>query len=111
MENKSRTRLLGMLGFAMRAGKIIIGTDSVTAALPAKGAKSVRLVILASDASEATKNKIKYKCEFYQKTVIVVNITGDELGRLLGKLYAPMVTAITDDRFAEEILKAHKALS
>ena len=28
---------------------------------------------------------------------------GDELGRLLGKLYAPAVVAITDDRFAKEI--------
>ncbi len=111
MENKNRTRLFGMLGFAMRAGKIIIGTDQVISALPAKGAKSPRLVILAADASAGTKKKITYKCEFYQKKLIVTDINGEELGKTLGKLYTPAVIAITDDRFAEEILKAQKALS
>ncbi len=100
-----------MLGFAMRAGKIIIGTESVISALPAKGAKSPRLVIIACDASDGTKKKITCKCEFYEKTKIVTDINGDELGRILGKLYSPAAIAITDDRFAEEILKAHSALS
>ncbi len=100
-----------MLGFAMRAGKVIIGTDQVISALPAKGAKSVRLVIIASDASDGTKKKLACKCEFYEKTNITADISGEELGRMLGKLYAPAVIAITDDRFADEILKAHTALS
>ena len=34
-----------------------------------------------------------------------------ELGRLLGKLYAPAVIAITDERFADEIVRALDALS
>ncbi len=100
-----------MLGFAMRAGKIIIGTDPIISALPAKGEKSVKLVILACDASDGTKKKMTYKTEFYKKTKIVIDIDRAELGRILGKLYAPAVIAITDDRFAEEILKAHEALS
>ena len=36
----------------------------------------------------------------------MINIDSSELGRLLGKLYAPATVAIIDDRFAEEISKA-----
>ncbi len=100
-----------MLGFAMRAGRVIIGTDAVISALSVRGAKAVRLVIVASNASDGTKNRIAHKCEFYNKTKITADIDSSELGRLLGKLYAPAVIAITDDRFAEELIKAHTALS
>jgi hypothetical protein len=33
----------------------------------------------------------------------------EELGRMLGKLYAPAVIAITDERFANEIARALNA--
>ena len=32
-----------------------------------------------------------------------------ELGRLLGKTYAPAAVAVTDDGFAREILNAHSS--
>ncbi len=106
MEKNDLTRFRGMLGFAMRAGKIIIGTDSVVSALSKSGDKAVRLVLLARDASDGTNKKLTYKCEFYNKEIIVTPLSGEELGALLGKLYVPMVLAITDDRFAEELKKA-----
>ena len=95
-----------MLGFAMRAGKVIIGTELVCAALSKRGAKSPRLVLVATTASDGTKKKIFTKCEFYGVKVIEINEDGESLGRLLGKLYAPAVIAIADDRFAEEIRRA-----
>lgn len=103
MNNKSETRLKGMLGFAMRAGKVIIGTELVCSALASGGKNRARLVLIAAGASEGTKKKLLHKSEFYGVEAITVNIDQDELGRLLGKLYAPATVAIIDDRFAEEI--------
>ena len=106
MEKNDFTRFRGMLGFAMRAGKVLIGTDRVISALPDRGEKAVRLVLIANDASEATKKKLTFKCEFYRKEIIVAPLSGEELGKLLGKLYVPAVVAITDDRFADELKKS-----
>ena len=49
-------RLRGMLGFAMRAGKVTIGTDAVCSALGSK--KKPKLVVIASDVSDSTRKKI-----------------------------------------------------
>ena len=106
MENKSTSRLVGMIGFAMRAGKVIIGTELVCASMSKSGAKRARIVLLASDASEGTKKKIRCKCEFYSVELRIVDIDGDTLGRMLGKTFSPAVIAISDDRFAEEIRNA-----
>lgn len=95
-----------MLGFAMRAGKVIIGTDPVCSAMAERGGKRARLVLVACDASEGTKKKLLTKAEFYSVETLIINIDSSELGRLLGKLYAPATVAIIDDRFAEEIRKA-----
>ncbi len=106
MEGKKNTRLTGMLGFAMRAGKLVLGTEQVCAALAKTGKAKPRLVLIAYDASEGTKKKLLTKSEFYGVKAITVNIDQGELGRLLGKLYAPAAVAIIDCRFAEEIVKA-----
>ena len=106
MDNKVNTRLYGMLGFAMRAGKVIIGTESVCSAMAKKGKDKPSLLLIADTASEGTKKKLLYKAEFYGVETITINIDSSELGRLLGKLYAPATVAIVDDRFAEEIKKA-----
>ena len=95
-----------MLGFAMRAGKVIIGTDAVCSSLSKKGAAKPRLVLVSESASLGTKQKVAHKCEFYSVQALEIDVSSSELGRLLGKLYAPMVVAIKDDRFAEEIRKA-----
>ncbi len=96
-------RLCGMLGFAMRAGKVIIGTEQVFAALPKKG--RVRLVLFCTDASDETKKRVRVKCEFYSTTVIEIGMDMQRLGDLLGKTYAPACVALTDEGFASEIKK------
>ena len=106
MENKTNTRLCGMLGFAMRAGKVIIGTELVCSSMAKRGKDAPRLVLISSTASDGTRKKILTKSEFYNIKATAVELDSDELGRLLGKLYAPAVVAITDDRFAEEIMRA-----
>lgn len=94
-------RLRGMLGFAMRAGKVAIGTDSVCKALGSKSKPAI--VVVAADVSEATKKKIFTKCEFYNVKSVQINIGADELGDLLGKTYSPAAVGIMDEGFAEQI--------
>ena len=101
--DKTNTRFLGMLGFAMRAGRVLLGTDIVIAAMQ-KG--KARLIIVSDGASEGTKKKIKFKAEFYSVPLIYTTLTPGELSERLGKSYSPVVLAVTDDGFASEILKA-----
>ena len=99
-----------MLGFAMRAGKVIIGTELVCSALSSGGAKRPRLVLVARTASDGTKKKISTKCEFYGVEKIEINEDAEALGRLLGKLFAPAAVAIIDQRFADEIKRALESM-
>ena len=106
MENNVNKRLTGMLGFAMRAGKVVVGTESVCSAMARSGKDKPRLILIAQGVSEGTKKKLLTKSEFYHIDTVMIDIDSSELGRLLGKLYAPATVAIIDDRFAEEIRRA-----
>lgn len=103
MDKNVNTRLYGMLGFAMRAGKVMMGTDSICTAMAKQGKGKPSLVLIAENASEGTTKKLLHKAEFYGIKAIIINIDSSELGRLLGKLYAPAVVAIMDEHFASEI--------
>lgn len=104
MENNTKQRLYGMLGFAMRAGKLIVGTDLVCRAM-AKG--TVKLTVVSNTASDSTKKKLFVKSEFYAIPAIEVEIDTERLGQLIGKTFAVATLAVTDDGFAEEIKKAN----
>ena len=101
-ENNQTKRALGMLGLAMKAGKVVIGTEQVIAYLK-KG--KLLLVLVSGNASEGTKKKIRFKCEFYKTALTEVKVDTDELGRLLGKTYAPAVVGIMDENFSNVIAK------
>ena len=96
-------RLRGMLGFAMRAGKLAIGTETVCKAMASKSAP--KLVVIASDVSNSTLKKIVTKCEFYGIKSVQINIGADELGDLIGKTFSPATVGIMDEGFASQILK------
>ena len=99
-------RLSGMLGFAMRAGKLILGTELVCKAMPKAGKGRVFLVAVADSASAATKKKLFTKSEFYGLSAIELPVDADTLASLLGKEHPIAAVAVTDERFAEEIAKA-----
>ena len=91
-----------MLGLAMRAGKVIVGTEQICTAL-SKG--RVNLVLVSHEASDGTKKKLRFKCEYYKTRMTEINIDTEELGRLLGKTYTPAAAAIADENFAVAIAK------
>jgi ribosomal protein L7Ae-like RNA K-turn-binding protein len=92
-----------MLGFAMRAGKLCIGTPLVCKGLGSKDFGGIRLVLVSAEASEGTKKKLRCKCEFYGMGMWEIPIETEALGKLLGKTYAPAVIGVCDDGFAREI--------
>ena len=73
-------KILNYLGIARRAGFLISGTDAVIASLE----KKAKLVIVATDASDATKDKISRKC-FYYKVNILQEFNTEELAIAVGQ--------------------------
>lgn len=95
-------KILGLIGLAMKAGKISFGADSVEENIVKK---KVRLVILSEDSSERTKNKFIEICKKYNIPVI---IDGDieTLSRTIGKSNKAII-GIKDINFAESIQKKY----
>ncbi len=102
MEINVKQRLSGMLGFATRAGKIIVGTDLVCRAMPSG---KVKLTVISCEASDSTKKKLTVKSEFYGIKSITADIDTEELGRVVGKSSSVAAVAVTEEMFAREILK------
>ena len=74
-------KIIGIIGLAARARKICFGADSVEEDIK-KG--KVRLVIVAEDSSERTKDKFKKICDKYSVPIIIDGKI-DELSRAIGK--------------------------
>ena len=102
------TRIRGMIGFAMRAGKLVIGTDQVCKTIAKANGGGIKLVVIAGNASAATRKKLSSKCDFYKIPSVEIDMTPEDLGALIGKTYAPAVIGIADDGFSKEIITASK---
>ena len=98
MQNSKRLRMLGM---ATKAGRVITGIDLCEKAVNAKKAK---LIILAEDAAQATKEKFK------NKGLPVVFVKDKiELGKCLGKEYRS-VCVVCDAGFAKVIQESEDTI-
>ncbi len=102
-ENNENKRLIGMLGFAMRAGKLTVGTDLVCREMQRGNA---RLIVISEGASDGTKKKLTAKSNFYKIPSIEVKIDTERLSEILGKEHLVAAVAVCDEMFAEEIKKA-----
>ena len=103
-KSKIDTRLSGMLGFAMRAGKLVLGTEQVCLAMAkTKGGRGPKLVLVARGCSAATHKKLVTKAAFYHIEARELPIDGATLGDLLGKSSMTMAVAVMDDGFAKQI--------
>ena len=98
-------RFYGMLGFARKAGKTVIGTELICRAMPKRGENRIRLVIISDKASDATRKKLAVKSEFYGIKFLVLDIGTEELGRIVGRSFATATVAVSEEMFACEILK------
>ena len=93
-------KILGLLGLAARARKIAFGADSVENELKAR---KIKLIIVAEDSSERTKEKFSKLSEEYNVPIIIKgNI--DELSKTIGKNNKAII-GIKDINLSNEIIK------
>ncbi|WEV40801.1 ribosomal L7Ae/L30e/S12e/Gadd45 family protein [Lactobacillus sp. ESL0684] len=97
MQNKQQA--LNLLGLAQKAGKIISGFDLVSAGLTAK---QVKIVILANDSHDDTREKITRNAVQNQVDVIS-SFTSMELSQAIGK--NRKVLGLTDRGFSRALVQ------
>lgn len=93
-------RIYSMLGLAMKAGKVICGTDVCIENIKSRKAF---LVVIANDASDNTKEKLRRICEQYEVKFVYF---GDKfsLSTAVGK-FDKAIYAVLDKGFSEKILQ------
>lgn len=96
----NQNKVYSLLGFAAKAGKLVVGTDAVIECIQYKKAK---LIIVASDASDKTKKNIQFICD---KNGLKCYIYGlkDEMSHAIGKVNK-VVLAVKDKNIANGIKK------
>lgn len=95
-------KILGMIGLAVRAGKVNFGVFMTEKALDEGRAE---LVIASEDIGASNCRKIEGKCQNYGKSLIFYSDRAS-LSRALGKKDVPVV-AICDEGFAKAIMKKY----
>lgn len=98
-------KVLGMLGLAKRAGKVITGSF-----LCEKAAKdgSAKLILIAEDISDNGKKAIVDCCEHYHVKYIIYS-NKDGLGNFTGSSQRAVV-AVLDRGFANAVLDKYRQL-
>ena len=91
-------KLSGYLGFASRARKLQTGYNTVLGLIEKRKA---RLVIVAEDAADGTRDKLSAKSRSHGVPCVIYG-TGDELSGVTGTGNS-MVFAVTDGNFAKII--------
>ena len=94
--------ILGLIGLAMKAGKVAFGADSVEESILKR---KVKLVIVSKESSERTKSKFSKICEKYNIPIIIDgNI--EEISKSIGKNNKAVI-GIKDINFANSIQKKY----
>lgn len=93
-------KILSMIGLAMKAGKVRSGEFLTEKEVKARNAA---LVIVAADASDATKKKFQNMCDHYHVPVYFY-ADKDTLGHAMGKEFRASL-AVTDAGLAQRIRK------
>ena len=93
-------KVYGMIGMAMKAGRVASGEFATEKAV--KSGKAA-LVIVAEAASENTKKKFRNMCDYYE---VPIRFLGqkEELGHAIGKEFRASL-AVLDDGLAKAIEK------
>lgn len=93
----NQQKALNLLGIAMRAGKLVTG-ESLS--LKEIQQEQARLVIVAADASDATKEKLTNKCAYYE-IPLLIQFTTQELSCAIGR--ERVICTIMDRGFTKKL--------
>lgn len=93
-------KIMGLIGLCSRARKIVFGTDACVEQIIKN---SIKLVVVAKDASERTIRKIKEICE--ENKIPFYNILSiQEISKAIGKENKAVI-GVKDKNIADEIIK------
>jgi len=95
-----KEQINSLLGFSMKAGKLISGEELCKKAVQHQQA---HLIILAEDASENTKKLFLDKTSFY-KIPLRFYESKEQIGNSIGKLPRAVI-AIQDQGFAKKLME------
>ena len=90
----NNTKVLRLIGLAMRAGKVKFGSDSCMEAIIQN---KIKVLLVAKDASERTKTNFKRLC--HDKNIPIY-----DLSHAIGK-QNKVIIGVCDDNFSKEIIK------
>ncbi|HHY77287.1 MAG TPA: 50S ribosomal protein L7ae [Clostridiales bacterium] len=96
---KNRNKILTMIGFAYKSGKVISGQDPIKLALRKR---KIKLLIIAEDASNNTKDKFTNSARYYNVPYFVC-LTKEELSMSLGRKIRSVI-GIIDENFAKVLI-------
>lgn len=96
----ARDKILTLLGFCRKAGKLVVGTESVTE-LVKKGTNC--LVILSSDISPKTEKELKYHASGGKAVFIRLDFDRETVAHATGTTAGVLATA--DEGFCKAILQ------
>ena len=100
---RSCEKLMGLMGLAAKAGKLIYGAPMVCDAM--RYGQRIFYVFRARGTSDNTKKRIDDKCKFYNVRLVDVELDMAEFAHRLGKSGELAVVALTDEGFAKGIEK------
>ena len=82
---------ISLIGLMYKAGKLLLGDSAL------ENMKKVKYLLIASDASDKTKERFIKKCEYYQ-IEFNMSLTSEQLSKALGKGNIKII-GITDEGF------------
>lgn len=94
----SDNKILTLLGFARKAGRLAVGTMACEQSIVRKKAK---IVLIASDISDKSRKEIKFQCEKHGTKAADLDFTIDDITRAIGTKAG--IIAVQDDGFAGAI--------
>ena len=93
-------KILGMLGLAARARRLIFGVPQICDAMRAGRRQQMPLLVLeAADTSANTHKRITDRCAFYRTPLVRLRTDGETLAHAVGHTGALAAVAVTDPRF------------
>ena len=97
-------KLLSLVGFAKKAGKLTVGCE-LTLAAGRSGKRAPKLVLVSKDCADNTKKRIKNTCTYYNVPYFMIDASSEALGKIAGKDTTVSAVGILDTGFAEAAKK------
>lgn len=98
-----QSKILSALGLAMRAGKLVLGSEAVIEQIRSGKAKAV---YYAEDVSSNTEKKFRDCCGHHGAEAVKLGYTMAELSSALGKTCNVSAVCVSDENFYKVISKA-----